>query len=131
MILNKTGKETLFGPSAIQLNLAKPAPLPCGPSFSAHILPLQHVVFVLLGIPALAAVERRLPGACVGHAARGGSAVFGIGVGIAAALAVGRFGLEKGCSEVRNVVAGRVVSGARHPGLPGELGPCVLQLRFD
>ena len=45
----------------------KPASLPL-----AHVLAPVLIVLVLLGVPALAAVEGRLPCACVGHGAGGG-----------------------------------------------------------
>ncbi len=45
----------------------KPTPLPL-----AHVLAPVLIVLVLLGVPALAAVEGRLPCACVGHGAGGG-----------------------------------------------------------
>lgn len=112
---------------ASRLRFAKSAHLARRPFLSAHVLALKQVVFVLLGVPALAAVEGRLPGARVRHGAGGSGAVFsGAGVGIVivgTGVAMARGFLEEGRGKVRKGIAWAGGSGGvRHCGCWGREG---------
>ncbi|KAL2145336.1 hypothetical protein VTI28DRAFT_7405 [Corynascus sepedonium] len=123
-------KTALFPPlvtRASRLRFAKSTHLARRPFLSAHVLALKQVVFVLLGVPALAAVEGRLPGARVRHGAGGSGAVFsGAGVGIVVVgtgVAMARGFLEEGRGKVCKGIAWAGGSGGvRHCGCWGRKG---------